>query len=123
LYAGKPVGSVAIGKACNMEHAQVLKYLHRAKDAGRATPVLSGPGGVIRGWVPAKVAVTESISEQNARRVADAVEQLSATRTLVSASAVARHLDVPEGTVARWLKIAEQMGLVRSKSRRGWMSA
>jgi hypothetical protein len=123
LYVGKPIGSVAIGNACKMEHAQVLKYLHRAKDDGRATPVWSGPGGVIRGWVPAKVAVTESIAERNAQRVADAVEKLTATRTLVSASAVARHLDVPEGTVARWLKIAELMKLVRSKSRRGWMSA
>ena len=123
LYAGKPVGSVAIGNACKMEHAQVLKYLHRAKDAGRATPVLSGPGGVIRGWVPANVAVTESIAERSARRAADAVEQLTAKRTLVSASVVARHLNVPEATVARWLKIAEQMGLVRSRSRRGWMSA
>lgn len=123
LYAGKPVGSVAIGNACKMEHAQVLKYLHRAKDAGLAMPVLSGPGGVIRGWVPAKVAVTESISERNAQRVADAVKQLTAKRTLVSASVVARHLNMPEATVARWLKIAEQMGLVRSKSRRGWMSA
>jgi len=92
LYAGKPAGSVAIGKACNMEHVQVLKYLPRAKDAGRATPVLSGPGGVVRGWVPAKAAVTESIAERNARRAANAVKQPDAMRTLASASAVARHL-------------------------------
>jgi hypothetical protein len=116
LYAGKPIGSVAIGNACSMEHAQVLKYLHRAKDADRATPVLSGPGGIIRGWVPSNVAVTESISERNARRAADAVEQLTAQRMLVSASVVARHLDVSEVTVARWLKVAERMRLVRSKA-------
>lgn len=123
LYAGKPVGSVAIGDVCKMEHAQVLKYLHRAKDAGRVTPVLSGPGGIVRGWVPAHAAPDESIAEGKARQAAKAVKLLTKERALASASAVARHLSVPEGTVARWLKVAEHMGLVRSENRRGWKSA
>ena len=64
LYNGKPVGSVAIGEAVKMEHRQVLKYLHAAKDDGRAKPVYSGSGGIVRGWVPAHVEVSGSLAEQ-----------------------------------------------------------
>jgi hypothetical protein len=123
LYKGRPVGSVAIGNACSMEHAQVLKYLHRARDDGRIHAILSGPGGIVRGWVPAKSKTTESLAEQRARRAAAVVVKFHVDGKLVSATAVARHLDVPEGTVARWLKYAEHMRLVRSQSRRGWMPA
>lgn len=44
LYSGKPIGSPTLGLVCRMEHAQVLKYLHRAKEAGRVTPILNVPG-------------------------------------------------------------------------------
>ena len=121
LYDGEPVGSVAIGEAVGMKHRQVLKYLHAAKEDGRAKPVESSPGGIIRGWVPAHVEVQETLAEQKAKRAASAVSELSADGKLVSASAVSRHLDVPEGTVGRWLKVAESMQLVRSEPRRGWM--
>ncbi|MFM8397771.1 MAG: hypothetical protein ACKOAH_08065 [Pirellula sp.] len=77
LYVGKPVGSVAIGKTCGMQHAQALKYLHRANDAGCATLILSGPNGIIRGWVSSKVAAKESIAEVNAKRASEAVKQLA----------------------------------------------
>ena len=63
LYSCKPIGSVVIGKAYNMEHAQVLKYLHQAKLIGRAKPVLSGPGGVIRGWIPGTIAALKADQE------------------------------------------------------------
>jgi len=121
LYNGKPVGSVAIGEAVKMEHRQVLKYLHAAKDDGRAKPVYSGSGGIVRGWVPAHVEVSGSLAEQKARRAASAVKELFIDGKLVATRAVARHLDVPAGTVGRWLKVAEAMNLVRSKPRQGWM--
>ena len=123
LYSGKPIGSPTLGLVCRMEHAQVLKYLHRAKEAGRATPILNVPGGTICGWVPAGVTATESLAEQNATRAASAVKQLARKGRLVATSAVARHLDVPEGTVARWLKYAERMGLVQSEPGQGWKLA
>jgi len=121
LFVGKPVGSAAIGKACGMQHAQALKYLHRANDAGCATPILSGPNGIIRGWVPSKVAANESIAEVNAKRAAEAVKQLATKSDLVSANDVASLINVPKKTVARWLTFAKQMGLVRSEYRRGWL--
>ncbi len=121
LYVDKPVGSIAIGEACTMEHAQVLKYLHRAKGEGRATPVLSGPDGIIRGWAPASAAPNESLAEQNARRAAEAVKQLSAAGDLVSASEVAGLIKVHRKTVAHWLTIAKQMGFVQSEYRRSWL--
>lgn len=105
-----------------MEHAQALKYLHAAKEGGRATPVYSSPGGAIRGWVPAGVDVTETLAEQKARRAAAAVKELSIDGKPVSAAAVGRHLGVSKGTVARWLKLAETMKLVHSMHHSGWLS-
>ncbi len=102
-----------------MEHAQVLKYLHRAKDEGRASPVMSGPDGIIRGWVPASAAPSESIIEQNARRAAEVVKQLSTDGELISANTVARQINAKQATVARWLTQAERMKLVRSVPYRG----
>ncbi len=46
LCDGQPVGSVAIGEAIRMEHRQVLKYLHEAKDENLAKPVLSSENGI-----------------------------------------------------------------------------
>ena len=123
LYDGQPVGSVAIGEAVQMEHRQVLKYLHEVKDDGRVKPVLSSANGIIRGWVPAHVEVPESLAEQKARRAASAVRELQVDGGLVTANAVARHLRVPVGTIGRWLKVAESMRLVQSEPRRGWKPA
>ena len=48
--AGKPVGSVEIGAAYGMEHAQVIKYLHLAKDAGLVRPVYSRHNPWLASW-------------------------------------------------------------------------
>jgi len=123
LYAGGPVGSGAIGRAVGMQHRQTLKYLHVAKEQGRVKAVEKRAGGQIAGWVPANVQVTASVAEQKARRAAAVVCELCLNAELVSASRVARHLLVPAGTVARWLKQAERMKLVRSVPYRGWKPA
>lgn len=123
LYSGRPIGSPTLGLVFRMEHAQVLKYLHQAKDAGRVTPILNVPGGSICGWVPASATATESLAEQNATRAASAVKQIARKGRLVATSAVARHLEVSEETVGRWLKYAEHMGLVLSETKRGWKLA
>ena len=102
-----------------MEHAQVLKYLHVAREEGRANPIDSSPGGIIRGCVPAGVEAQESPAEKNAKRAATAVGELFDGRP-VSAAAVGRHLRTPKGTVGLWLKAAEKMKLVVSLPRRGW---
>ncbi len=123
LYDGQPVGSVRIGKAYGMGHCQVLIYLHKARDAELATPVLSSAGGVIRGWVPARVGAVPTLAERRAMRAADAVKAL-ATEGPVSTRAVGRHLDVSYGTIRRWLQAAERMGLIRrSSAPRGWEPA
>lgn len=123
LYDGQPVGSVRIGKAYGMSHHRVLIYLHKARDAELATPVLSGAGGVIRGWVPAHVGAVPTLAERKAMRAADAVKALTAEAP-VSARAVGRHLDVSYGTIRRWLQAAERMGLIRrSSAPRGWEPA
>lgn len=123
LYSGGPVGSAAIGRAIGMQHRQVLKYLHAAKKLGRVKALEKQDGGQIAGWIPANVEVMGSVAEQKARRVAAVVCQLCLDRELVSASRIARHLHVPEGTVARWLTQAERMKLVRSVPYRGWKPA
>ena len=119
LYNGKPVGSKAIGKIVGMEHRQTLKYLHRAKDDGLAKPIESSPGGIIRGWVPGHVEFTESMAEQKGRRAAAAVAELANGKP-VRTTSVAKHLNVPDATVGRWLKTAETMKLVKSKPKKGW---
>lgn len=78
LYAGKPVGSAAIGNKVGMLHRRILDYLHQAKDTGKVSLVISGDGGVIRGWVPGHVVVTQTIAEQNAHKAASAVRTLAA---------------------------------------------
>ncbi|MEQ8789516.1 MAG: hypothetical protein RIC55_24695 [Pirellulaceae bacterium] len=121
LYNGQPVTATEIGLAYGMGHHQVLVYLHMAKDAGQATPVFSNPGGVIRGWVPAGVEVKHTLAEQRAMQAADAVKHLFAGKP-VTARVVARHLDRPEGSVARWLDTAKRMKLIRRPpSGYGWM--
>ena len=123
LYSCKPIGSVAIGKAYNMEHAQVLKYLHQAKLVGRAKPVLSGPGGVIRGWIPGTIALDTTLFEQNARRITTAVNELKKSDVVVTATIVGKHLGMLRATAERWLKRSEQMKLVRWDPERGWKPA
>lgn len=123
LYAGGPVGSAAIGSVVGMQHRQTLKYLHAAKEKGRVNSVAKKAGGQIAGWVPANVKVTASVADQKARRAAAVVCELCLDAELVSASRVARHLLVPEGTVARWLKQAARLKLVRSVPYRGWKPA
>ncbi|MFM8264061.1 MAG: hypothetical protein ACKN9S_17420 [Pirellula sp.] len=39
----------------------------------------------------------------------------------MSANDVASLINVPKKTVARWLTVAKQMGLVRSEYRGGWL--
>lgn len=115
--------SVRIGKAYGIGHHQVLIYLHKAKDAELATPVLSGADGVVWGWVPAHVGPVPTLADQKAARAADAVKVLAA-KGPASGGVVARHLDVPSETVRRWLQTAERMKLVRrSSSPPGWKSA
>ncbi len=63
------------------------------------------------------------MTEQNAMRAVAAVKQLAANGERVRSSVVARHLEVPDSTAARWLKSAEHLGLVRSDTHRGWMPA
>ncbi|MEQ8784812.1 MAG: hypothetical protein RIC55_00875 [Pirellulaceae bacterium] len=121
LYAGQPVTSTEIGLAYGMSYSRVLVYLHMAQEAGQATPVFSNPSGVIRGWVPAGVGVKHTLAEQRAMQAADAVKHLFAGKP-VTARVVARHLDRPEGSVARWLDAAKQMKLIRRPaSGCGWM--
>ncbi len=49
LYQGRPVTSVRIGQVYGMGLHQVPIYLHMAKSDGRAKPVFSKAGEVIRG--------------------------------------------------------------------------
>jgi len=126
LYDGRPVGSVAIGENYGgMEHAQVLKYLHKAKELYLVKPVYSGPKGIIRGWVPAWVDVSETILGEKVRRAVDAVKALhKRNKRPVPARALAEHLDVSRSTVRRLMNIAQGMGLVRiATSPCGWLPA
>ena len=123
LYVEKPVGSSAIGSVVGMQHRQTLDYLHAAKKNGRINSVAKKTGGQIAGWVPASVKVTSSVADQKAHAAAAAVTELFLGADPVSASRVARHLLVSAGTVARWLKQAERLQLVRSVPYRGWMPA
>ncbi len=122
LYSGKPVGAAAIGKEVGMLHRRVLDYLHQAKDAGKVTPVYSSDGGVIRGWVPGHVVVTQTIAETNAHKAAAAVRTLSGNGEHVSTRTLAKHLGTPWKTVARWLKVAQGMQLVKPKHGCGWIA-
>ncbi len=122
LYSGKPVGSAAIGKEVGMMHRRVLDYLHQAKAAGKVTPVYSSDGGAIRGWVPGHVVVTQTIADQNAHKAAAAVRTLSRNGEYVSTRTLAKHLGTPWKTVARWLKVAQGMQLVKPKHACGWIA-
>jgi hypothetical protein len=51
LYAGKPVGSPAIGAAVGMSHHQTLVYLREAEQAGLVKAVRRA-GGSVYGWRP-----------------------------------------------------------------------
>jgi len=115
LYNGKPVGSVAIGeKHGGMEHAQVLKYLHKAKELYLVKPVYSGPKGVIRGWAPAWADASETILGEKVRRAVDAVQLLhKRSKQPVPARVLAEYLDVSRSTVRRLMNVAQGMGLVR----------
>ena len=112
LYKGDPVSSVRIGRSYGMGHHQVLIYLRMAERAGQATPVLSNAGGVTRGWVPANVEVKHTLAEQKAIRAAEAVKHLYSGEP-VPLRFVARHLNKPKGTIARWLNAPKRMKLVR----------
>jgi len=52
LYAGKPVGSTAIGAAVGMKHPQTLVYLREAEQAGLVKADRRA-GGSVYGWRPA----------------------------------------------------------------------
>lgn len=121
LYDGQPVGSIRIGEAYGMKSAQVLNYLHKARDRGLATPVLSSAKGTIRGWVPAHAGPMAPLAEQHAILAADAVKALS-SGSPVSSVTIGEHLDVSSATAVRWLRTAERMKLVRRlSSPQGWM--
>ena len=123
LYAGKPVGSVAIGEACRMEHPQVLKYLHAAEAAGQVRAAYARPGGAIRGWIPANAPTAETLADGHAKQVATAVLTLLRSGKRVTISRVARHLDIPVATAGRWLRYAESTGLVSQDAEGGWKPA
>ena len=105
-----------------MQHRRVLDYQHQAKDAGKVSPVITGNGGVIRGWVPGHVVVTQTIAEQNSHKAAAAVRTLSRDGKYISTRTRAKHLGTPWRTVARWLKVAEGMQLVKPKHGCGWVA-
>ena len=120
LYDGQPVSAMRIGKAYGMKNCQVLKYLHKARDAELATPVLSGAGGVIRGWVPARETGVPTVAERKIMQAVEAVGELADVGT-VTTRAVQRRLDVSNKTASRWLQEAERRGLIRRlSSTRGW---
>lgn len=126
MFDGKPVGSAAIGEQYGgMEHAQVLKYLHKAKELYLVKPVYSGPKGVIRGWVPAWVDASETILGEKVRRAVDAVKTLhKRNKQPVPARMLAEYLDVSRSTVQRLMNVAQGMGLVRlAMSPCGWLPA
>jgi hypothetical protein len=120
LYDGKPVGSLQLEAAYEMEHAQVLKYLHLAHAAGLATPVYRVVGGKTYGWLPGHVPNLPSLMDQRIARVAKAVEKLFKGQPL-STVEVAQHLKANDKSVQRWLREAWRRGrIVRSSSPAGW---
>ncbi len=123
LYQGRPVTSVRIGQVYGMGHHQVLIYLHMAKSDGRAKPVFSNAGGVIRGWVPADAEVRHTLAEERAINAAETVKRLFAGKP-VATRQVARELKKPVKTVRRWLNLARDMELIRKPdSQQGWILA
>lgn len=123
LYAGRPVGSAAIGQGVGMLHNQTLKYLHAAKKKGRVKSVEKKAGGQLAGWVPAHVQVTASVAEQRVRNAAAAVCELSVDNQPVSTSRIDTKLRAEKTAVLRWLNQAQRMGLVRSVKYHGWKPA
>jgi hypothetical protein len=126
LYKDKPVGSVAIGENYGgIEHAQVLKYLHKAKELYLVNPVYSGPKGIIRGWVPAWVDASGTILGEKVRRAVDAVKSLHKKSKLpVPVCILVKHLNTSRSSVDRLMNVAGGMGLVRmGTSPWGWLPA
>ena len=121
LYQGQPIGSGKIGTAYGMGYHQILIYLHQANEAGLVRAVYTKEGGPIRGWVPANSDYISSVAEQKAMRAAEAVRNMANGKP-VSTKAVALSLQVPSGTLIRWLNVALSKGLIRQpENGRGWL--
>jgi hypothetical protein len=120
---GKPVAARQVGDVVGMKSPQTSRYLHRAKDDGRAKPVPTAKPNWNKGWVPASVDFAESTIDEGAALVAATLAKLFNGKP-ISGSAIARELGRDVRPVRSWLAHAVTLDTVtQTTSPRGWIPA